>query len=185
MSWFGWTDDILAKAKRLYVDEGQSSGEVAKRIGATRNQVIGKVYRGEWTSQRSEAVKMVHKLNAVARAGKASREAGAAKPKAPKAPRRLKIAGNGAIFKASTSCAPLPTPEASLAALNENSRQLTCFELTPSTCKYGTHEDEHGHRFCGHPVKEGSPYCDGHARVCVTATSSIRDLMRSVRRYAA
>lgn len=53
---FAWTDENVAIAKRLYVDEGRSAAQAVKAMGnaCSRNALVGKAHRLGWTKLRGE-----------------------------------------------------------------------------------------------------------------------------------
>ncbi len=189
-----WTPERTAEARRLYVDEGFGAGQVAKRLGTTRTTVCGKAAREDWHLQRTGAVKMVHKMNSVAAAAKASREAremhapsikAGPTPRKPKTPRNpIGLAwGSGGTTEPKPPSFPAAKPEHR--TLDDTSLKVRLPDLGFSHCRFPTHEEGGEHLFCGHPKKPGSSYCEGHAARCVTATSSAKELTRALRRQIA
>lgn len=68
---FVWTDDVLRAARRLYMEEGLSASESARRIGVTRSALIGKAHRMGWAAERDPGLATANQLRggrAVARA---------------------------------------------------------------------------------------------------------------------
>lgn len=53
---FVWTSDVVEKARRLYILDGYSAAETARRIGASRSAVIGKAHRMGWAEDRPPAL---------------------------------------------------------------------------------------------------------------------------------
>lgn len=53
---FCWTPDTLRVARRLYLDEGLSASESAKRLGTTRSALIAKAHRMGWAAERDPAL---------------------------------------------------------------------------------------------------------------------------------
>tara|TARA_B110000438_G_scaffold287383_1_gene319620 strand:+ start:446 stop:811 length:366 start_codon:yes stop_codon:yes gene_type:complete len=47
-----WTDDRIAKLKKLW-SEGLTTGEIGKRLGVSKNAVVGKAHRLELKSRPS------------------------------------------------------------------------------------------------------------------------------------
>ena len=161
-----WTDERVELLKKLWT-EGLSASQIAGRLGSgvTRNAVIGKVHRLN-LSGRAQPQRM-------------------AQPRAPRKPREpslatragggglpsLPTAGNTAlrpVMRASVQPRPqaLPEPEPlRLVDLSQDGR-VTILHLSDKTCKWpigdpGSEE----FCFCGHGPREGSPYCEYHARL--------------------
>jgi hypothetical protein len=53
---FCWTPDALRAARRLYLDEGLSASESARRLGTTRSALIAKAHRMGWAAERDPAL---------------------------------------------------------------------------------------------------------------------------------
>ncbi len=160
-----WTDERVEQLKKLWT-EGLSASQIAARLGAgvTRNAVIGKVHRlglaGRGQPQRS----------AEPRAPRKQREPSLA-PRAGSSLPRLPNAGNTAlkpIMRAATQPRPQALPEPQplrLVDLPQDGR-VTILHLSDKTCKWpigdpGSEE----FCFCGHSPRDGSPYCEYHARL--------------------
>ncbi len=161
-----WTDDRVELLKKLWT-EGLSASQIAGRLGSgvTRNAVIGKV----------------HRLNLSGRA----QQPRAAQPRAPRKQREPSLAGGGRpngmpsmptagahalkpMMRADVQPrqASLPEPQpVRLVDLAKGGR-VTILHLSDKTCKWpigdpGTEE----FCFCGHGPRDGSPYCEYHARL--------------------
>jgi len=200
-----WTD-ARVEALRKHAADGLSAAQIAKLLGpeCTRNMVIAKRQRMGLSQTREAAL-------ARRRASKpgSSRliRAPELKTKPPLNPLGAKhrqskpnqepcIFGAGMRLNRERDRAQPPEPiisqtrKAELALLNQSSRRLTCIELRSDTCKWGTHEGGGDHRFCGQPVKDGKPYCEGHTRFAYQPTSETpakrsKELARSLRRHFA
>jgi len=64
-----WTDEKVATLKQLWT-EGLTTGEIGKRLGVSKNAVVGKAHRLELESRpspikRKEATKVVEKVKEV------------------------------------------------------------------------------------------------------------------------
>jgi GcrA cell cycle regulator len=155
-----WTDDRVETLKKFWA-EGLSASQIAARLGmgVTRNAVIGKV----------------HRLNLAGRATQPRNT-----PRAPREPRigtqrahapSMPTAGATALrpmTRAEAMPRPLPLPEPKplrLVDLPKDGR-ITILHLSDKTCRWpigdpGTEE----FCFCGHGPRDGSPYCEYHARM--------------------
>jgi GcrA cell cycle regulator len=66
-----WTEDVLRAARRLYLEEGLSAAESARRLGVTRSALIGKAHRMGWAAERDPRLAIANQVRcgrAVARA---------------------------------------------------------------------------------------------------------------------
>jgi len=159
-----WTDERVELLKRLWA-EGLSASQIAGRLGqgVTRNAVIGKV----------------HRLNLSGRA----QQTRTAAPRAPRKQREPSIPGRGTGMPSlpqtgATALKPimraepqmrlqtLPAPEpVRLVDLPKGGR-VTILHLSDKTCKWPIGDPgAEDFCFCGHGPREGSPYCEYHARL--------------------
>lgn len=160
-----WTDERVELLKRLWT-EGLSASQIAGRLGngVTRNAVIGKVHRlnlsGRVQQQRVAAPRAPRKQREPSLAPRA----GGSMPSMP-------TAGSSALkpmMRAETHIRPAAIPEPQplrLVDLPKDGR-VTILHLSDKTCKWpigdpGSEE----FCFCGHGPREGSPYCEYHARL--------------------
>jgi len=159
-----WTEDRVEQLKKLWT-EGLSASQIAARLGhgVTRNAVIGKVHRlnlaGRATQPRSATPRAPRKQREPSHPGRTTGmpsmpQAGntALKPmmRVEVQPRQLAIAE------------PKPLR---LVDLPKDGR-VTILHLSDKTCKWpigdpGSEE----FCFCGHGPRDGSPYCEYHARL--------------------
>lgn len=161
-----WTEDRVELLKKLWAD-GLSASQIAAKLamGVTRNAVIGKVHRlnlaGRVTAPRAPSARS---------ARKGPREPSAPSTRGHGAP-SMPTAGATALKpfaspQATPRVAPLPEPKPlRLVDLPKDGR-ITILHLSDRTCKWPigdpTHED---FCFCGHNPRDGSPYCEYHARI--------------------
>ena len=160
-----WTDERVELLKKLWT-EGLSASQIAGRLGSgvTRNAVIGKV----------------HRLNL---SGRVQQQRGT-QPRAPRKQRepslrRVRTAWHAEPRHGRQQCAEaddagrsarpppaLPEPQPlRLVDLPQDGR-VTILHLSDKTCKWpigdpGSEE----FCFCGHGPRDGSPYCEYHARL--------------------
>lgn len=138
MKWTPDMDDIL----RQFHARGIAAAVTAKRIGVTRNAVIGRAHRLGLSSPRQPSVKLP---KASITAISAGRKSPATKPT--KKPFE---------WMKAEPLPPEPEPPAQLVAL---------VDLEPHHCRF-PHGDpkQEGFGFCGSQVVEGLSYCASHAR---------------------
>ena len=161
-----WTDERVELLKKLWT-EGLSASQIAGRLGngVTRNAVIGKVHRlnlsGRVQQQRAAQPRQPRKQREPSLAPRAG---GGGMPSMP-------TAGTTALkpmMRAETHIRPAAIPEPQplrLVDLPKDGR-VTILHLSDKTCKWpigdpGSEE----FCFCGHGPREGSPYCEYHARL--------------------
>ncbi|HEX4532730.1 MAG TPA: GcrA family cell cycle regulator [Rhizomicrobium sp.] len=131
----GWTDERVDQLKTLWT-EGLSASQIARALGGvTRNAVIGKV----------------HRLGLAGRAAPNRVE----RPRLPSAPR---------ISLRSHHMPAPPVVEEDPLTLNDGSH-ATVLTINDRMCRWPIGDpSESEFHFCGHRPKNGSPYCEAHAR---------------------
>jgi GcrA cell cycle regulator len=161
-----WTEDRVETLKKLWA-EGLSASQIAGKLGmgVTRNAVIGKVHRlnlaGRVTAPRSQAPRAPRK---------ATGEGGVHVPRSPSRP-SMPTAGATALksFAQPSSTprlAPLPEPKPLRLVESSKDGRITILHLSDKTCKWPIGDPQHeDFCFCGHGPREGSPYCEYHARI--------------------
>lgn len=198
MTDFNWTDDRVAKCKRLYIEEGKSAAETARSLGAgcTRNSVIGKATRMGWLLKgRQPAAAPALKAPAVARNLHVGRIGDRFKAKAPKPAEqspfgRATTAAEAAQKRIDAQKAGLTTILKAVEAANDDAVRLIDRRAFQCSWPVGEPDRPADQLCCGQPVigertKSTATYCDRHRmRASPAGVPSVRDLARSVRRAA-
>ncbi|MBI2717282.1 MAG: GcrA cell cycle regulator [Rhizobiales bacterium] len=157
-----WTDERVELLKKLW-SEGLSASQIAARLsqGVTRNAVIGKVHRlnlsGRVQQPRTVAPRAPRKAREPSHPGRAT-----GLPSMPSA-------GNTALKPmVRVDIRPVAIPEPQPVRLLDLPKggRVTILHLSDKTCKWpigdpGSEE----FCFCGHGPRNGSPYCEYHARL--------------------
>lgn len=139
----GWTDERVERLTKLWLD-GLSASQIAKQLrGVTRNAVIGKVNR-----LGLEGREAPYKPGAPAR------------PKRAPPVRRLRVAGNGAVFAVADAQAPtvvIPFRE-------EPPGIRTILTIAGhGECRWPIGSiDDGSFTFCGQSTPDGKAYCASH-----------------------
>jgi GcrA cell cycle regulator len=160
-----WTDERVELLKKLWT-EGLSASQIAGRLGAgvTRNAVIGKVHRlnlsGRVQQQRSSQPRAPRKQREPSMPGRVA----GGMPSLP-------TAGGAALkpmMRAEPQARPAALPEPQplrLIDLPKDGR-VTILHLSDKTCKWPIGDPgSEDFCFCGHGPRDGSPYCEYHARL--------------------
>jgi GcrA cell cycle regulator len=164
-----WASERVWPLEEMW-NSGMSSGEIAKRLGVTRNTVMGQVNR----------MKRLGRENRVKAPPRAQKPRLPPKPpkevKPPQAPKLVKLTAAKVIAAAYKrivfdECASIP--QAAFDALK--SAPLQCepaedapigvgvMDLTPNTCRWPIgHPGAHGFHFCARFVDYGVVYCATH-----------------------
>ena len=192
----GWDSIALKKLKAL-MGKGLSTSEIGKRLGMSKNAVVGKLNRLGWNAKAGAAAEKSVKKPAAKTPAKSATKAPAkaavkAKP-APKAPAKKTPAKTVAKKTPATAAKkttgkkvaekPTPAPKkepkvsAKTSAKNLAMHQriiqhsLEMANLKPNQCRWpiGDPDSENFH-FCGKTVFTGKPYCYEHCRLAYQFT---------------
>ena len=184
-----WTDQMIEDLKRMW-DEGLSTGEIGKRLGVTKNSIIGKVHRLQLTARPSPIKK---KEDGASSAPKAKENKSAPKATSKENIPAAKESKNTPKKENTKSTPNIPAEEKEVKAIpikeeiEEISPKLDRIEtmlnsvhvehpkgkhktmltdLDNHTCRWpiGDPKDENFH-FCGRKVKIGQTYCEEHAAI--------------------
>lgn len=141
----GWTDERVDQLRSLWT-EGLSASQIARVLGGvTRNAVIGKVHRLGLAGRASPARSEHLRL-----------------PMAPKAPLRVRPT-------------VLPVVEEAPVILDDGSF-ATVLTINDRMCRWPIGDpSENEFHFCGRKPKNGSPYCEAHARKAYQPQQARRD----------
>lgn len=153
-----WTEETIARLRALW-DEGHSTAEIGRRLGVTKNAVVGKA----------------HRLNLPARPSPIRRTQGAPRPQRSGVVRRVigptlpVLPAMQAAVRATEPLAPqtpfrvvTPSPRPTHARLS-----ACCWPLgEPGTPSF---------RFCGDNALSGKPYCGEHANIAYVKVRDRRE----------
>ena len=170
----GWDSVMLKKLKSL-MGKGLSTSEIGKRLGMSKNAVVGKLNRLGWNSKAGgvatvdKSAAPSKKSGAAAGAKKSAKTVSGGKSAAKKTD-----GAKTAVKKAVVSNAA-PAKKSSGGGKNLNKtlamhqriiqHSLEMANLKPNQCRWpiGDPDSEKFH-FCGAPVFVGKPYCYEHCK---------------------
>ncbi|MDE5615540.1 MAG: hypothetical protein K2I81_01765 [Alphaproteobacteria bacterium] len=181
----GWDNAMLKKLKAL-TGKGLSTAEIGKKLGMSKNAVVGKLNRLGWNSKAGGAPAVPEKkapatkesTKAAPRAAKKTVTAPKAAPKKAATPAKK---AEAAPKKTAEKKAPAAPKEAKAAAARPTAAKTTnktlamhqriiqhsleMASLKPNQCRWpiGDPDSEHFH-FCGEQVFVGKPYCYEHCK---------------------
>ncbi len=172
-----WTDQMVEDLKKMW-DEGLTTGEIGKRLGVSKNSIVGKVHRLQLVARPSP----IKKKETTETAEKPS-AAPAKAPKAPKAEPTVKKEikeekkaekTEAPKEKETVSAAPVKPQIDRIETIRNSSHvehpkgkhKTSLTDLDNHTCRWpiGDPKDENFH-FCGRKVKIGQTYCEEHAAI--------------------
>ena len=146
-----WTDARIAELKELWF-EGYSASECGKKLGVSRNSVIGKIHRlGLTGSDRKRRItSMRNPRTAPAHLLETEQQVSSEKIE-----KIEKILTGPEIPQMRSDLRPPFT--------------LTLLELKPGMCRWPSGERA-PYRFCGAPQADQSSYCDEHRRLSMSGS---------------
>ena len=155
-----WSDERVNMLKQLWAD-GLSASQIATKLGmgVTRNAVIGKVHRlnlsGRASTPRATAPRSPRKT--------------VREPSAPGRSPSMPTAGANALkpyLQPAPRTMPLPEPKPLRLVDSAKDGRITILHLSEKTCKWPIGDPmKEDFCFCGHGPRDGSPYCEYHARM--------------------
>jgi len=190
----GWDSTALKKLKAL-MGKGLSTSEIGKRLGMSKNAVVGKLNRLGWNAKAGASTSSVSKKSTTKAPAKSTAKTPAktttktkvatktlAKKVAEKAPAKKITAASKktATVKPVTKTTPAPKEKkvssktsAKTLAMHQRIIQhsLEMANLKPNQCRWpiGDPDSENFH-FCGKTVFTGKPYCYEHCRLAYQFT---------------
>lgn len=161
-----WTDEMVEDLKKMW-KEGMTTGEIGKKLGVSKNSIVGKVHR-LGLSGRPSPIKKKDEADSAASQSQASvKEKKPAPAKKPAASEK-KTENQAAAKPAKTEKAPEKENKKKEAEQETYKRpeKVTVADLDNHTCRWpiGDPKDENFH-FCGKRVKLGQTYCEEHSAV--------------------
>lgn len=175
----GWTDEIVKELKALW-EKGYTTVEIGKKLGVSKNAVVGKAHRLGLDARPSPIKKSEENEN---KDIKDIEKKKTAKPLKTKENKEIKV-------KTKSVKNPLDSENASKnedkeennSKKNENSieedknsknkKKIGLVDLTSKTCRWpiGDPKDDDFH-FCGKEIAIGEIYCAKHAAIAYTTPS--------------
>lgn len=165
-----WTDEMVDQLRQMW-KEGLTTGEIGKRLGVSKNSIVGKVHRLGLSGRPSPIKKKEDsesapkkenlKENNEKKSASKPQPAAEAKPKAEKkVAEKTPVETSDNVSEQSLGAAPF----ASEMRKHHGKTMLT--DLDNHTCRWpiGDPKDENFH-FCGRKVHIGQTYCDEHAAI--------------------
>jgi GcrA cell cycle regulator len=155
-----WTAEAIERLKALWA-EGHSTAEIGRRMGISKNAVVGKA----------------HRLSLPARPSPIRRETlgvatpRPAQPKAPRPPVAPRTTLPPVVMPAPVAVAPAPAPAPQPAVV----RSFPRLSAMRSCCWPIGEPGQAGFRFCASEAITGKPYCPEHAAVAYVKARDRRE----------
>jgi GcrA cell cycle regulator len=153
-----WTAEAIERLRALWA-EGHSTAEIGRRMGISKNAVVGKA----------------HRLNLSARPSPIRREAPGVVQRQPVAARPMRPAG--AVPRTTLPQAPSPVPaqRATPAAPPVLVRHFPRMPTARACCWPIGEPGQPGFRFCSAEALSSKPYCGEHAAVAYVKARDRRE----------
>lgn len=182
-----WNDEMVESLKKMW-DEGLSTGEIGRRLGVSKNSIVGKVHRLQLVARpspikkkdgSSPAPKAKTENKSKAKAAKPEKTTDSASPKKTEKAKAPVVETKKEPEKAPTAPQPakIPVKEKEHDAYvnvsipvahtpKKPGEKVTVTDLDNHTCRWpiGDPKDENFH-FCGANVRIGQTYCEEHAAI--------------------
>jgi GcrA cell cycle regulator len=154
-----WTDETILCLRALW-DEGHSTAEIGRRLGVTKNAVVGKA----------------HRLNLPARPSPIRRASGETRPVRRTAPRRT----SGSTLPVLAVMAPVSRPVESVRSVTPALRTVPSLPRPVTgrvaACCWPIGEPgTPSFRFCSDSALTGKPYCGDHAAIAYVKVRDRRE----------
>lgn len=160
-----WTDEMVEDLRKMW-HEGLTTGEIGKRLGVSKNSIVGKVHRLGLSGRPSPIKKKdepVKEKNETVKEEKTIKKAKPEKPvkeeKTPKPEIKTEIPElKEERIEIIRSSSKVEHPK--------KHHKVMLTDLDNHTCRWpiGDPKDENFH-FCGKKIKIGQTYCEEHANI--------------------
>lgn len=169
-----WTDEMVDQLRAMW-KEGLTTGEIGKRLGVSKNSIVGKVHRLGLSGRPSPIKKKDDAkvsvestpVQAVKETLKENKEKTVKEKNDSKPAKIEKTAGKDSLPQHRTEI-----KSETQATFHRHVGKTGLTDLDNHTCRWplGDPKDENFH-FCGKKVRIGQTYCDEHANVAYVKTN--------------
>lgn len=156
-----WTDQMVEDLRTMW-KQGLTTAEIGKRLGVSKNSIVGKVHR-LGLSGRPSPIKKKGETAAV----KPTEDIKPAKVSTPVEEKKQEPKSEAkSVEKPKMPEKKEPKRECQKSELERNPRALSLMDLDNHSCRWpiGDPKDE-GFHFCGKKVKIGQTYCEEHSAI--------------------
>ncbi len=177
-----WPDEIIIRLRELW-SEGHSTAEIGRRLGVTKNAVVGKAHRLELPARPSPIRREGEGERPQQRSGPPRRFAGPTLP--PLTSTAIlsgAMAGNTALASAQPAAPPPPRPTVAVSPRPVPSPPRVVMPPPPRpygrviTCCWPIGEPgTRSFRFCDLESVPGKPYCEQHAQLAYVKVRDRRE----------
>lgn len=144
-----WTEETIARLRALWA-EGHSTAEIGRRMGISKNAVVGKAHRLQLSARPSPIRR------------------GSDAPRRPAPVRRPEPRPPSEPPQAALADRPAPPQLRALQPPRSGARTMPC-------CWPIGEPGSPGFRFCDEPAIAGKPYCEAHAQLAYVKVRDRRE----------
>jgi GcrA cell cycle regulator len=155
-----WTPERTT-ALMTFWDEGLPTAEIGRRLGITKNAVVGKVHR-LGLPKRGSPIQRVR--------------SNVSRPTVPTQPRSVTSSLSNVVMHKATKPAPAPAPAPQVMDPRLPTKVIKLSALTSEMCSWPIGDPStEGFRFCGHKAIANKPYCPEHCAMAYVKVSRDRN----------
>lgn len=158
-----WTDEMVDQLREMW-KQGLTTGEIGKRLGVSKNSIVGKVHRLGLSGRPSPIKKKESPISVV----DADETPTPAKNKSEKtlSPKPQKQEKVVVAPVKSSETEVIVEEKIDIVPSSHPNGKTSLTDLDNHTCRWpiGDPKDENFH-FCGRKVRIGQTYCDEHANI--------------------
>lgn len=168
----GWTDKMVEDLRKMW-KEGLTTGEIGKRLGVSKNSIVGKVHRLGLSGRPSPIKKKVVTEDAVATEKNIEAKSPEPKAKEVQPVKAAKEEKHRPQIKAEVRHEEIESVKIEPKFEPRKDGKIMVTHLDNHTCRWpiGDPKDENFH-FCGKKIRIGQTYCDEHAALAYVKPNS-------------
>ena len=161
-----WNDETIARLRQFWT-EGHSTAEIGRRMGVSKNSVVGKAHRLDLAA-RPSPIRRTVVGESVPRAAAPRRSTGPTLPSLANAPAASAPVAQPTPAVEAPAPRPAMTPPALRAVATRSARLAPCCWPIgePGTKTF---------RFCDADATSGKPYCSEHAQIAYVKVRDRRE----------
>lgn len=168
-----WTDEMVEDLRKMW-REGMTTGEIGKRLGVSKNSIVGKVHRLGLSGRPSPIKKKDTNIEDLTEAKPIKEEKTTKKLKTDRPAKSEKEIAHEAELIQTRSDERMETIRSRATKVEgpKKNHKTTLTDLDNHTCRWpiGDPKDE-GFHFCGKKIKIGQTYCEEHSAIAYVKTS--------------
>lgn len=164
-----WTDEMIDDLRSMW-KQGLTTAEIGKKLGVSKNSIVGKVHRLGLSGRPSPIKKKEDESTT-----KTVDEKKVLKEKAPQKEKAPEPKAEKLTTKLKTPEKKETKMDCQKSELEKNQKAVSLMELDNHTCRWplGDPKDDNFH-FCGKKIRVGQTYCDEHSSIAYVKPSKMK-----------